>query len=127
MTGRRVVVRPSAAQILGGVHLRPVGTDPRGGGSGWAIPTPRSGEEAAMMRQPPDDGWARHPDGAQGLNERDLEMLRHLADGKSTSQVAAAMSVTSNTARTRIRRVQCKLAAARRSQMVEAARERGVI
>jgi DNA-binding CsgD family transcriptional regulator len=127
MTGRLVVVRPSAAQILRGTYLRPVGTDARGGGSGCAIPTPRSGEEAAMMRQPPVDGDARHPDGAPGLNERDRELLRHLADGKSTPQIAAAMSVTSNTARTRIRRVQRKLATARRGQLVEAARERGVI
>jgi DNA-binding CsgD family transcriptional regulator len=79
-----------------------------------------------MMRQPPVDGDARHPDGAPGLNERDLELLRHLADGRSTPQIAAAMSVTSNTARTRIRRVQRKLAT-HRGQMVEAARERGVI
>jgi DNA-binding CsgD family transcriptional regulator len=127
MTGRLVVVRPSAAQILRGTYLRPVGTDARGGGSGCAIPTPRSGEEAAMMRQPPVDGDARHPDGAPGLNERDRELLRHLADGKSTPQIAAAMSVTSNTARTRIRRVQRKLATVRRGQMVEAARERGAI
>ena len=80
-----------------------------------------------MMRRPPVDGDARHPDGAPGLNERDLELLRHLADGRSTPQIAAAMSVTSNTARTRIRRVQRKLATARRGQIVEAARERGVI
>jgi DNA-binding CsgD family transcriptional regulator len=80
-----------------------------------------------MMRRPPADGDARHPDGAPGLNERDLELLRHLADGRSTPQIAAAMSVTSNTARTRIRRVQRKLATARRGQIVEAARERGVI
>jgi len=80
-----------------------------------------------MMRQPPVDGDARHPDGAPGLNERDRELLRHLADGKSTPQIAAAMSVTSNTARTRIRRVQRKLATVRRGQMVEAARERGAI
>lgn len=79
------------------------------------------------MREPSVDGEVRYPDGAPGLNERDLELLRHLADGKSTHQIAAAMSVTSNTARTRIRRVQRKLATARRSQMVEAARERGVI
>ena len=79
-----------------------------------------------MMRQPPVDGDAQPPDGAPGLNERDLELLRHLADGRSTPQIAAAMSVTSNTARTRIRRVQRKLAT-HRGQMVEAARERGVI
>ena len=126
MTGRLVVVRHSAAQILRGTHPRPVGADARRGGSGGATLTPRSGEEAAMMRQPPVDGDAQHPDGAPGLNERDLELLRHLADGRSTPQIAAAMSVTSNTARTRIRRVQRKLAT-HRGQMVEAARERGVI
>jgi DNA-binding CsgD family transcriptional regulator len=50
-----------------------------------------------------------------------------MAEGRSTSQIAAAMSVTSNTARTRIRRVQGKLAASGRGRVVAAARERGVI
>jgi DNA-binding CsgD family transcriptional regulator len=80
-----------------------------------------------MMREPPVDGDALHPDGAPRLNERDHELLRHLADGKSTPQIAAAMSVTSNTARTRIRRVQRKLAVARRDQVVGAARLLGVL
>ena len=80
-----------------------------------------------MVRLPPVIGDAVHSDGAPGLSERDLELLRHLADGRSTSQIAAAMSVTSNTARTRIRRVQRKLAASERGQAVEAARELGVI
>jgi DNA-binding CsgD family transcriptional regulator len=80
-----------------------------------------------MMRRPPGIGDALHPGGAPGLNERDLELLRHLADGRSTPQIAAAMSVTSNTARTRLRRVQRKLAASGRGQVVEAARELGVI
>jgi DNA-binding CsgD family transcriptional regulator len=80
-----------------------------------------------MMRRPPGIGDALHPGGAPGLNERDLELLRHLADGRSTPQIAAAMSVTSNTARTRIRRVQRKLATYERAQVVEAARELGVI
>jgi DNA-binding CsgD family transcriptional regulator len=79
------------------------------------------------MRQPPVDGDGRHPDGAPGLNDRDLELLRHLADGKSTPEIAAARSVTSNTARTRIRRIQRKLATPHRGQVVDAARQRGVI
>ena len=61
------------------------------------------------------------------LNERDLELLRHLADGRSTGQIAAAMSVTSNTTRTRIRRVQRKLDLAQRVQVVAAARRFGVV
>jgi DNA-binding CsgD family transcriptional regulator len=80
-----------------------------------------------MTPRPPATGNALHFDGASGLNERDLELLRHLADGKSTPQIAAAMSVTSNTARTRIRRVKRKLAIPQREQVVEAARALGAI
>jgi DNA-binding CsgD family transcriptional regulator len=65
--------------------------------------------------------------GAPALNERDLELLHHLANGMSTGRIAVAMSVTTNTARTRIRRVQRKLAAARRGQMVARARQLRVI
>jgi DNA-binding NarL/FixJ family response regulator len=60
------------------------------------------------------------------LYPRDLDVLRLLADGRSTSQIAAALSVTSNTARTRIRRVQAKLDVRDRSAAVRAATDRGV-
>jgi DNA-binding CsgD family transcriptional regulator len=62
-----------------------------------------------------------------GLTSRDLELLGHLADGRSTGQIAAAMSVTGNTTRTRIRRVQRKLVVARREHVVAAARQLGVV
>ena len=71
-----------------------------------------------MHRPPAADGSA--------LTQRDLELLRLLAAGRSTSQIAAAMSVTSNTARTRIRRIQGKLAVPDRRGVVPAARELGV-
>jgi DNA-binding CsgD family transcriptional regulator len=67
------------------------------------------------------------PPRAPSLNARDLELLRYLADGMSTGGIAAAMSVTSNTTRTRIRRVQRKLAAPRREQAVAEARHLGVL
>jgi DNA-binding CsgD family transcriptional regulator len=67
------------------------------------------------------------PGGSPALTARDVELLRHLADGRSTAQIAAAMSVTSNTARTRIRRVQGKLAVSGRRQLLDAARGHGVI
>jgi DNA-binding CsgD family transcriptional regulator len=76
-------------------------------------PTPRRGDDPAG--------------GSPALTDRDVELLRYMADGRSTAQIAAAMSVTNNTARTRIRRVQGKLAASGRRQVVAAARERGVI
>ncbi|MGY1643634.1 response regulator transcription factor [Geodermatophilus sp. SYSU D00703] len=80
-----------------------------------------------MPSLPPCPGGAPPADGAPVLTDRDVELLRHLAEGRSTAQIAVAMSVTSNTARTRIRRVQGKLAVAGRRQVVDAARGRGVL
>jgi DNA-binding CsgD family transcriptional regulator len=74
------------------------------------VPTPRPAAEHAVA-----------------LNPRDLELLRHLAAGRSTAQTAAAMSLTANTVRTRIRRVQDKLAATDRRDAVRAAREYGIV
>jgi DNA-binding NarL/FixJ family response regulator len=64
---------------------------------------------------------------ASPLNTRDLEVLRHLAAGRSTAQTAAAMSLTTNTVRTRIRRVLGKLAAADRRDAVRLAVETGIV
>ena len=61
------------------------------------------------------------------LNERDLEALRHLAEGRSIAEVAAAMSISRNTVRTRLRRVQSKLAASGRDDIVRRARDHGLL
>lgn len=61
------------------------------------------------------------------LSSRDRELLRHLASGKSTAQLASALAVTTNTVRTRLRRVQGKLDARGRDQLVRRGREIGVI
>jgi DNA-binding CsgD family transcriptional regulator len=61
------------------------------------------------------------------LTERDLEALRHLAAGRSTAAIAAAMSVSTNTVRTRIHRVQDKLGAVARDQVVSRARTLGLL
>ena len=61
------------------------------------------------------------------LQPRDLELLGHLAAGRSTAQVAEAMSLSSNTVRTRIRRVQGKLSAGDRRQAVLTARGLGLV
>lgn len=59
---------------------------------------------------------------AHALTERDVVLLRCLATGGSTAQLADALSVSSNTVRTRIRRVQGKLGVPTRSQLAPAAR-----
>ena len=61
------------------------------------------------------------------LNQRDVEVLEYLADGQSTSQIAGHLAVSSNTARTRIRRVQTRLDVTDRAAAVRTARELGVL
>jgi DNA-binding CsgD family transcriptional regulator len=46
---------------------------------------------------------------ASSLTARDHELLAHLTDGRSTGQIAAAMAISTNTVRTRIRRLTRKL------------------
>jgi LuxR family maltose regulon positive regulatory protein len=64
---------------------------------------------------------------AELLNPRDLEVLGHLAEGRSTAGIASALSVSGNTARTLIRRVQRKLDAPDRAAAVRAARDLGLL
>jgi len=66
-------------------------------------------------------------DRAPSVTARDLELLRHLADRLSTARIAAAMSITKNTARTRIRRLERKLSVVGRGQVVDCARQLGLI
>ena len=61
------------------------------------------------------------------LSNRDVELLRCLADGKSTAQIAAVLAVSRNTARTRIRRVQARLDVTDRAAAVRTAQELGVV
>jgi DNA-binding CsgD family transcriptional regulator len=86
----------------------------------------RGSEEAATEQQP----QVRDPAGAapvSALNRRDLEVLSCLARGRSTAQIASSLSVSRNTARTRIRRVQSKLDVAGRDAAVRAAQDLGVL
>ena len=64
---------------------------------------------------------------AAALNRRDVEVLQYLAEGKSTSQIAGHLAVSSNTARTRIRRIQTRLDVTDRAAAVRTARELGVL
>jgi DNA-binding CsgD family transcriptional regulator len=84
-------------------------------GQGWRIPVPRADGTDGRSRPLP-------------LNPRDREVLRQLAAGRSTAQIARALSVSSNTARTRIRRVSAKLAVTGgRHDAVDAARVLGLV
>ena len=67
------------------------------------------------------------PAQASVLNRRDVEVLQCLADGKSTAQIAGYLAVSTNTARTRIRRVQARLDVTDRAAAVRTAQELGVV
>jgi DNA-binding CsgD family transcriptional regulator len=71
----------------------------------------------------PLDGGADRP----ALTPRDLEVLGHLAAGMSTARIATALSISANTTRTRIRRLQGKLLVTGRDDVVPAARRRGLV
>jgi LuxR family maltose regulon positive regulatory protein len=61
------------------------------------------------------------------LNARDLLVIECLVEGRSTARIASVLSVSRNTARTRIRRVQRKLDVTDRAAAVRAARDLGVL
>jgi LuxR family maltose regulon positive regulatory protein len=77
----------------------------------------------------PRDPAAARPaaDGSQELSERELEVLRHLAEMLSTPEIAATMFVSVNTVRTHIRSILRKLEVGRRNEAVRRGRELGII
>ena len=85
------------------------------------VPRPRRPWEATAMTA---DGRVN---GRPPLRDRDVELLQHLAAGRSTAQISRAMGLSGNTVRTRIRRVEAKLDAGSRAGAVLAAEGRGVV
>jgi LuxR family transcriptional regulator, maltose regulon positive regulatory protein len=61
------------------------------------------------------------------LGARDVLLLRLLTEGRSTREIAEALAVSRNTARTRIRRVQGKLRVGDRTGAVQAAGGIGLV
>jgi DNA-binding CsgD family transcriptional regulator len=53
--------------------------------------------------------------------------LGHLAEGRSTAQIAAAMSISRNTARSHVQRLRARLDVADRDQVVQRARRLGLV
>ena len=94
--------------------FRPYARRPSPGG--WRIPTPRRSEHPAPAAP-------RDPAPRTGLSTRDRVLLEHLARGDSTRQIALALSVSRNTARTRIRRVAAKLGMPDRGRLTRAAHD----
>jgi DNA-binding NarL/FixJ family response regulator len=64
---------------------------------------------------------------AEPLTEREMEVLRLLAQGKSNKEIAAALTVTERTAKFHVAAILGKLGAANRTEAVTLAVQRGLI
>jgi DNA-binding CsgD family transcriptional regulator len=62
-----------------------------------------------------------------GITPREHEILRHIAAGLSTREIAETLFVSENTVKTHSRRLFDKLDARRRTQAVQIAKEQGLI
>ena len=61
------------------------------------------------------------------MSDKELEVLRHLSDLLTTEEIAAAMFISVNTVKTRIRGILRKLSVACRNEAVRWARELDII
>ena len=64
---------------------------------------------------------------ALGITPRELEILEHIAAGKSTREIAAALFVSENTVKTHASRLFAKLDVNRRTQAVDVGKRLGLI
>ncbi|GAA3383608.1 LuxR C-terminal-related transcriptional regulator [Cryptosporangium minutisporangium] len=64
---------------------------------------------------------------AQGLSEREIEVLRYLPTMLSAAEIAGLLGVSVNTVKAHLRAIYRKLGAARRSEAVAIARQRGIL
>lgn len=62
-----------------------------------------------------------------GISGRELEVLEHLAAGRSNKEIAQRLEVSPNTVKTHVARLFEKLGARRRTQAILRARELGVL
>ncbi|WP_116450355.1 helix-turn-helix transcriptional regulator [Blastococcus litoris] len=89
----------------------------------WLNPSSRARPGGVPARTTP----AERTEIVQDLSEREMEVLRHLAEMLSTAEIAATMFISVNTVRTHVRSVLRKLGVSRRNQAVRKARERALL
>jgi DNA-binding NarL/FixJ family response regulator len=77
-----------------------------------------------VMRRP---GTRPSPVGTMGLTPRELEVLRHVAEGRTNAQIAANLYITEKTADAHVSNILRKLGAARRTEAVAIAHRLGYI
>jgi LuxR family transcriptional regulator, maltose regulon positive regulatory protein len=79
------------------------------------------------MTRLPHDATALHRPVLPVLTPREFQVIQLLARQMSTTQISAAMSISVNTVRTRVRQALRKLGTDDRKGTVQTARERGLV
>jgi DNA-binding NarL/FixJ family response regulator len=62
-----------------------------------------------------------------GLSKREIEVLEHLAQGKTTTQIAEELFVSENTVKTHVRHILDKMESSNRAEAVSKATQMGLI
>ncbi|MBI4771437.1 MAG: response regulator transcription factor [Chloroflexi bacterium] len=70
---------------------------------------------------------ARQPSGAPALTEREVELLQHVADGRSNKAIASALSLSENTVKYHMKNILQKLGAQNRTEAVTQAMRAGLL
>ena len=79
------------------------------------------------MTRLPHDATALHRPVLPVLTPREFQVIQLLARQMSTTQISAAMSISVNTVRTRVRRALRKLGATGRDEAAQQARNLGLV
>jgi DNA-binding CsgD family transcriptional regulator len=79
------------------------------------------------LRRPATTDGNPEAQGALGISPRELEVLRELAAGHSSKEIARRLAVSPNTVKTHVSRLLEKLGARRRTEAVQRARELGLL
>jgi DNA-binding NarL/FixJ family response regulator len=112
------------------------------GASGYLLKTASAEEIVDAVESAWQGKVALHPDAAKalvetmsevppsqrfGLSEREVEVLRHLCEGKSNKEIGRALNISPLTVKTHLQSIFAKLGASDRSQAVAIALRSGVV
>jgi DNA-binding NarL/FixJ family response regulator len=78
-------------------------------------------------RQPPPHDGNPAARASLGISDRELAVLKALADGRSNKEIAAALHISPHTVKTHVGRLYEKLGARRRTDAVARARALGIV
>lgn len=88
-----------------------------------AVRAARNGRLSILLETAADDDQISE----LGLTDREVGILRLLAEGQADSEIAEALNISRNTVRTHVRRAFAKLGASSRLEAVAVARRHGVL